>query len=47
MHELIIDCICMLLIVLTVLGNTVAILFLTGAVKCLADLIDHKHDDEE
>lgn len=47
MHELIMDCICMFLIVLSVLGNTVAILFLIGAVKGLADLIDHKHDDEE
>lgn len=40
------DCICMLLLVLSVLGNTVAILFLIGAVKGLADLIDHKHDEE-
>lgn len=47
MCELITDCICMLLIVLSVLGNTVVILFLIGAVKGLADLIDHKHDDEE
>lgn len=47
MRELITDCICMLLIVLSMLGNTVAILFLIGAVKDLADLINHKHDDEE
>lgn len=46
MHELIMDCICMLLIVLSVLGNTVAILFLISAVKGLADLIGHKHDEE-
>lgn len=46
MHEIMMDCICMLLIVLSVLGNTVAIFFLIGAVKGLADLIEHKHDEE-
>ena len=46
MHEIITDCICMSLIVLSVLGNTVAILFLIGAVNGLADLIDRRHDDE-
>lgn len=46
MHEIMMDCICTLLIVLSVLGNTVAIFFLIGAVKGLADLIEHKHDEE-
>lgn len=40
------NCLYMLAIVLSVLGNTVAIFFLIGAVKGLADLIDHKHDEE-
>lgn len=46
MYEIITDCICMLLIILSVLGNTVAIMFLIGAVKGLADLIDGNHDEE-
>lgn len=46
MREMITDCICMLLIVLSVLGNTVAILFLIGAVKGLADIIDQKNDEK-
>lgn len=46
MHEIMMDCICMLLIILSALGNTVAIFFLIGAVKGLADLIEHKHDEK-
>ena len=47
MCDIMTDCICMFLIVLSVLGNTVAILFLIGAVNGLADLIDRRHDDDE
>lgn len=46
MYEIMTDCICMLLIILSVLGNTVAIMFLIGAVKGLADLIDNNHDEK-
>ena len=47
MHEFMMNCLYMLVIILSVLGSTAAILILIGAVKGLADLIDHRHDDED
>lgn len=46
MHELMMNCLYMLVIVLSVLGTTAVILILIGAVKGVIDLIDHKHDEE-
>ena len=44
MHELMLDCLYMLVIVLSVLGITSVILVLIGAVKGVIDLISHKHE---
>lgn len=48
MHELMMDCLYMLAIVLSVLGTTAAILILIGVVKGIIDLINHSggHDEE-
>lgn len=48
MHELMMDCLYMLAIVLSVLGTTTAILILIGVVKGIIDLINHSggHDEE-
>lgn len=48
MHELMMDCLYMLVIVLSVLGTTAAILILIGVVKGVIDLIDHSggHNEE-
>lgn len=47
MHELMMNCLYMIVIVLSVLGSTAAILILIGAVKGIIELINHKNDDEE
>lgn len=44
MHELMTNCLYMLVIVLSVLGITSVILVLIGAVKGVIDLIGHKHE---
>lgn len=48
MHELMMNCLYMLAIVLSVLGTTAAILILFGVVKGIIDLINHSggHDEE-
>lgn len=48
MHELMMNCLYMLAIVLSVLGATAAILILIGVVKGIIDLINHSggHDEE-
>lgn len=48
MHELMMNCMYMLAIVLSVLGATAAILILIGVVKGIIDLINHSggHDEE-
>lgn len=48
MHELMMNCLYMLVIVLSVLGITAVILILIGAVKGVIDLINHSggHDEE-
>lgn len=48
MHELMMNCLYMLAIVLSVLGTTAAILILIGVVKGIIDLINHSggHDEE-
>lgn len=48
MHELMMNCLYMLTIVLSVLGITAAILILIGAVKGIIGLINHSggHDEE-
>lgn len=48
MHELMMNCLYMLAIVLSVLGATAAILILIGVVKGIIDLINHSggHDGE-
>lgn len=48
MHELMMNCLYMLAIVLSVLGTTAAILIIIGVVKGIIDLIDHSggHDEE-
>lgn len=47
MHELMMNCLYMLAIVLSVLGITAAILILIGVVKGVIDIISHpdKHDE--
>ena len=45
MHELMMNCLYMLVIVLSVLGITGVILVLIGAVKGIIDLISHKNDE--
>lgn len=48
MHELMMNCLYMLAIVLSVLGTTVAILIIIGVVKGIIGLINHSsgHDEE-
>lgn len=48
MHELMMNCLYMLTILLSVLGTTAAILILIGVVKGIIDLINHSggHDEE-
>lgn len=48
MHELMMNCLYMLAIVLSVMGTTAAILILIGVVKGVIDLINHSggHDEE-
>lgn len=48
MHELMMDCLYMLAIVLSVLGTTAVILIIIGVVKGIIDLINHsgRHDEE-
>lgn len=48
MHELMMNCLYMLAILLSVLGTTAAILILIGMVKGIIDLINHSggHDEE-
>lgn len=48
MHELMMNCLYMLAIVLSVLGTTAAILIIIGMVKGIIDLINHSggHDEE-
>ena len=48
MHELMMNCLYMLAIVLSILGTTAAILILFGMVKGIIDLINHYggHDEE-
>lgn len=41
MHELMMNCLYMLAIVLSVLGTTAVILILIGVVKGIIDLINH------
>lgn len=41
-----VNCLYMLVIVLSVLGITSVILVLIGAVKGVIDIISHKHDEE-
>lgn len=48
MHELMMNFLYMLVIVLSVLGSTAVILILIGVVKGIIDLINHsgRHDEE-
>jgi hypothetical protein len=48
MHELMMNCLYMLAIVLSVLGTTAAILIIIGMVKGIIGLINHSggHDEE-
>lgn len=48
MHELMVNCLYMLAIVLSILGTMAAILILFGVVKGIIDLINHSggHDEE-
>lgn len=48
MHELMMNCLYLLAIVLSVLGTTAAILVIIGVVKGIIDLINHSggHDEE-
>nr|DAW11551.1 MAG TPA: hypothetical protein [Caudoviricetes sp.] len=46
MHEFMVNCLYMLVIILSVLGITGAILILIGAVKGIIDLINHSDDEE-
>lgn len=48
MHELMMNCLYLLAIVLSVLGTTTAILILIGVGKGIIDLINHygRHDEE-
>lgn len=47
MHELMMNCLYMLAIVLSVLGATAAILILIGMVKGIIDLINHSGGRDE
>lgn len=48
MHELMMNCLYLLAIILSVLGTTAAILIIIGMVKGIIDLINHSggHDEE-
>lgn len=48
MHELMMNCLYMLTILLSVLGTTAVIIILIGVVKGIIDLINHSggHDEE-
>ena len=48
MHELMMNCLYLLVILLSVLGATAAILILFGVVKGVIDLINHSggHDEK-
>lgn len=46
MHELMMNCLYVLVIVLSVLGITGVILILIGVVKGIIDLINHSDDEE-
>lgn len=48
MHELMMNCLYMLAIILSVLGITAVILILIGVVKGVVDAINHsgRHDEE-
>lgn len=46
MHEFMMNCLYMLVIILSVLGSTAAILILIGVVKGIIDLINHSDDEE-
>lgn len=48
MHELMMNCLYLLAILLSMLGTTAAILILFGVVKGIIDLINHSggHDEE-
>lgn len=45
MHELMMNCLYILVTVLSVLGITGVALILIGAVKGIIDLINHKNDE--
>jgi hypothetical protein len=45
MHEFMVNCLYMFVIILSVLGSTAAILLLIGAVKGIIDLINHSDDE--
>lgn len=48
MHELMMNCLYLLAIILSVLGSTAVILILIGAIKGTIDIINHpdRHDEE-
>jgi hypothetical protein len=48
MHELMMNCLYLLAILLSMLGTTAAILILFGVIKGIIDLINHSggHDEE-
>lgn len=46
MHEFMVNCLYMFVIILSVLGSTAAILLLIGAVKGIIDLINHSDNEE-
>lgn len=45
MHEIMVNCLYMLVIILSVLGITASILLLIGVVKGIIDLINHSDDE--
>lgn len=47
MHELMMNCLYMLAIILSVLGTTAAILILIGAVKGIIDIVSHPGEHDE
>lgn len=46
MHELMMNCLYMTVIILSLLGSTAATLILIGVVKGIIELINHKNDEE-
>lgn len=46
MHEFMVNCLYMLVTILSVLGITGAILILIGAVRGIIDLVNHNNDEE-